>query len=74
MKRVVLLAGILILCATSVKADVISDWNLQSLQSVAASTPPRRGPSAVLDFAKVEEPALGRVVQAPARRYVSIDR
>ncbi len=38
------------LCASTGRADVISDWNIQTAQSVGGSTPPRRGPSSVLDF------------------------
>ena len=68
MKRIVLLSGVFILCATTVWADVISDWNLRSLQTVAAASPPRRGPSAVLDFAVVHL-AMHDAVQAFERRY-----
>ena len=68
MKKPVLFVCALILGATTVNADVISDWNLQTGQRVAASTPPRRGPSAVLDFAVVHL-AMHDAVQAFERRY-----
>lgn len=68
MKRLVLLPCALVLCATTASADVIADWNLRSLQSVAAATPARRGPSAVLDFA-VLHLAMHDAVQAFEHRY-----
>src|SRR4026208_515577 len=68
MKRFVLLSGAIVLCANTARADVISDWNLRTLQSVAASVPPRRGPSAVLDFAMVHL-AMHDAVQAFEHRY-----
>ena len=58
----------LILCASTASADVISDWNIQAGQRIAASTPPRRGPSSVLDFAMVHL-AMHDAVQAFERRY-----
>src|ERR1700754_3204606 len=58
----------LIIGASTASADVISDWNIQTGQRVAASTPPRRGPSAVLDFAMVHL-VMHDAVQAFERRY-----
>ena len=68
MKKLLLPACALLLCANTAGADVISDWNIQAGQSIAASTPPRRGPSAVLDFA-VLHLAMHDAVQAYERRY-----
>lgn len=68
MKTLLLSACTLLLCASSAGADVISDWNIQTGQRIAASTPPRRGPSAVLDFAVVHL-AMHDAVQAYERRY-----
>lgn len=67
MKKLLLLACA-ILCARTAGADVISDWNIQTGQRIAASTPPRRGPSGVLDFAVVHL-AMHDAVQAFERRY-----
>jgi hypothetical protein len=58
----------LILCATPAWADVVADWNSRALSTVAASTPPRRGPSAVLDFA-VLHLSMHDAVQAFEHRY-----
>ena len=70
MKKPILLlfAGALVLGGTTAHADVISDWNIQAAQRIAASAPPRRGPSAVLDFAVVHL-AMHDAVQAFERRY-----
>ena len=68
MKRLLLPACALVLCASPAGADVIADWNLQAAQRIAASTPPRRGPSGVLDFAVVHL-AMHDAVQAYERRY-----
>ncbi len=68
MKKLLLPVCVVILCASTAGADVISDWNLQTLQRVAASAPPRRGPSAVLDFAVVHL-AMHDAVQAFEHRY-----
>jgi hypothetical protein len=70
MKRLLLSACALVLCANTASADVIADWNIQTGQRIAASTPPRRGPSAVLDFAIVHL-AMHDAVQAYERRYQS---
>lgn len=67
MKKLVLFACA-ILCASTATADVISDWNIQAAQRAGASTPPRRGPSSVLDFAVVHL-AMHDAVQAFERRY-----
>lgn len=66
MKRLLLPACALVLCANTAGADVISDWNVQTGQRVAAAA--RRGPSAVLDFAVVHL-AMHDAVQAFERRY-----
>lgn len=68
MKKLLVPFCALILCASTASADVISDWNIQTGQRIAASTPPRRGPSAVLDFAVVHL-AMHDAVQAFERRY-----
>ena len=68
MKKVLLIIACAILSASPANADVISDWNIQTGQRIAASTPPRRGPSAVLDFAVVHL-AMHDAVQAFERRY-----
>lgn len=68
MRKILVPTCALILCASTVGADVISDWNIQTAQRVAGSTPPRRGPSAVLDFAVVHL-AMHDAVQAFERRY-----
>jgi hypothetical protein len=68
MKKLLLPACALLLCANTAGADVISDWNIQAGQRIAASTPPRRGPSNVLDFAVVHL-AMHDAVQAYERRY-----
>ena len=68
MKKLLLPALALILCASTAGADVISDWNIRTGQRVAASVPARRGPSAVLDFAVVHL-AMHDAVQAFERRY-----
>ena len=67
MKRLVLLPWVFVLTATTVSADVISDWNLRTLQSATVAGA-RRGPSAVLDFATVHL-AMHDAVQAFERRY-----
>ncbi|MGB2717973.1 MAG: vanadium-dependent haloperoxidase [Vicinamibacterales bacterium] len=67
-KRSCLVACALLLCASAAGADVISDWNIRTGQTIAASTPPRRGPSAVLDWAMVHL-AMHDAVQAFERRY-----
>ena len=68
MRKILIPACALMLLASTAGADVISDWNLQALQKVAASSPPRRGPSAVLDFAVVHL-AMHDAVQAYEHRY-----
>jgi hypothetical protein len=68
MKKSCLIACTLFLCASTAGADVISDWNAQTGLSVSASTPPRRGPSAVLDWAVVHL-AMHDAVQAFERQY-----
>lgn len=68
MKKLVLFVCALILGGTPAKADVISDWNQQAQARIAASTPPRRGPSAVLDMAVVHL-AMHDAVQAFEHRY-----
>jgi hypothetical protein len=68
MKKICLIACALFLCASTAGADVISDWNITTGQRVAASNPPRRGPSAVLDFAVVHL-AMHDAVQAFERKY-----
>ena len=67
-KKLLVPVGALILCASTASADVISDWYIQAGQRIAASTPPRRGPSNVLDFAMVHL-AMHDAVQAFERRY-----
>jgi hypothetical protein len=68
MKKSCLIACALFLCAGTAGADVISDWNIQTGQRVAASNPPRRGPSGSLDFAMVHL-AMHDAIQAFERRY-----
>ena len=68
MKKTCLVACALLLCASTVGADVISDWNIQTGLRLAASNPPRRGPSGSLDFAMVHL-AMHDAVQAFERRY-----
>lgn len=68
MKKLVLFVCALILGGIPAKADVISDWNQQAQARIAASTPPRRGPSAVLDMAVVHL-AMHDAVQAFEHRY-----
>src|SRR5262245_54086276 len=68
MPKLVLAACALLLCASTAGADVISDWNIQTAQRVAASSPPRRGPSAVIDFAMVHL-AMYDAVQGFEKRY-----
>jgi hypothetical protein len=68
MKKFLLPACALLLCAGTAGADVITDWNIQTGMRVAAASPPRRGPSAVLDFAVVHL-AMHDAVQAFERRY-----
>jgi hypothetical protein len=68
MKKLLLVVCALILTGTSATADVISDWNITTGQRVAAASPARRGPSAVLDFAVVHL-AMHDAVQAFEHRY-----
>jgi hypothetical protein len=68
MRKVLLPACALLLCASTAGADVISDWNTITGQRVAASSPPRRGPSPVIDFAMVHL-AMHDAVQAFEKRY-----
>src|SRR5688500_13325324 len=72
MKKLFLPACLVLLCASTAGADVISDWNLQIGPRVAAATPPtgipRRGPSSVIDFAMVHL-AMHDAVQAFEKRY-----
>jgi hypothetical protein len=68
MRQLLLPAGALLLCASTAGADVISDWNTTTAQRVAASSPPRRGPSNVIDFAMVHL-AMHDAVQAFEKRY-----
>ena len=67
-KKLLVPVGALILCASTASADVISDWNIQAGQRIGASTPPRRGPSSVVDIAMVHL-AMHDAVQAFERRY-----
>ena len=68
MKTLILSICALILGGTSVSADVIADWNREAGLRIAASSPPRRGPSNVLDFAVVHL-AMHDAVQAFEGRY-----
>ncbi|HEU4892142.1 MAG TPA: vanadium-dependent haloperoxidase [Vicinamibacterales bacterium] len=68
MRTLRIFACAFLLCASTAGADVISDWNLQTAQRVAASSPPRRGPSAVIDFAMVHL-AMHDAVQGFEKRY-----
>ena len=68
MRKILLPACALLVFASTAAADVISDWNIQTGLRVGASTPPRRGPSPVLDFAVVHL-AMHDAVQAFERRY-----
>lgn len=67
-KPVLLFVCALFLGGTPANADVISDWNVQALARIAASSPPRRGPSGVLDTA-VLHLAMHDAVQAFEHRY-----
>ena len=67
-KNSFLTACALILFASTAGANVISDGNIQAAERISASTPPRRGPSAVLDYAMVHL-AMHDAVQAFERRY-----
>ena len=49
--------------AATARADAVADWNLITAQTVGAAAPPRPGPSAFLDFAKVHV-AIFDAVQA----------
>src|SRR5262245_37640093 len=61
--------GLLIGSATaSAASDVVSDWNIIAGQAVAASVPPRPGPSSILDFAVVHI-AMHDAIQAIEGRY-----
>ena len=68
MKKILFAACALILCASTAGADVVSDWNLELGRRLAAATPARRGPSAVLDFA-VMHVAIHDAIQAFEHRY-----
>jgi hypothetical protein len=68
MKKSCLVACVLLACAGTARADVISDWNIQTGQRIGASNPPRRGPSSSLDVAMVHL-AMHDAVQAFDRRY-----
>ena len=68
MRKLLLSACALLVCASTAGADVVSDWNLQIGPRVAASSPPRRGPSPVIDFAMVHL-AMHDAIQAFERRY-----
>ena len=68
MRKLLLPTCALLLCASTAGADVISDWNIQIGQRVAASSPPRRGPSPVIDFAMVHL-AMHDAVQGFEKRY-----
>jgi hypothetical protein len=68
MRKLLFPACAALLCASTAGADVISDWNIQTGQRVAASVPPRRGPSPVIDFAMVHL-AMHDAVQAFEKRY-----
>jgi hypothetical protein len=67
MKKSWLIACALFLCASTVSADVISDWNIRTGQTIAPLGM-RRGPSATLDFAMVHI-AMHDAVQAYERRF-----
>jgi hypothetical protein len=68
MRKLVVTASAILLCASTAGADVISDWNIVTGQRVGAASPPRRGPSPVLDFAMVHL-AMHDAVQAFEKRY-----
>ena len=71
MKKLCLTACALLLCASTARADVITDWNITTGQRIAASAAagaPRRGPSAVFDFAMVHL-AMHNAVQAIEGRF-----
>src|SRR5688500_14173595 len=68
MKKSCVFACALVLCASTARADVIADWNLQTGQRIGTASPARRGPSSVLDFAVVHL-AMHDAVQAFDRRY-----
>ena len=68
MKKSCIIACALVLCASTATADVISDWSIVTGQRIGASSPPRRGPSSVLDVAMVHL-AMHDAVQAFERRY-----
>lgn len=68
MRKLLFPACAILLCASTAGADVISDWNIITGQRIAASSPPRRGPSPVIDFAMVHL-AMHDAVQALEKRY-----
>lgn len=68
MRKILVPACVVILCASTAGADVISDFNIVTGQRVAAAVPARRGPSSALDFAVVHL-AMHDAVQAFERRY-----
>jgi hypothetical protein len=66
MKKPLMLAAVLTLCAGPALADVVADWNTRTLQASAAGA--RRGPSGLLDLPMVHL-AMHDAVQAYERRY-----
>jgi hypothetical protein len=70
MRKICLVAGALLVCVSPAHADVVVDWNIVTAQTIAAASPPRRGPSSVFDFAMVHA-AMHDAVQAYEARYES---
>lgn len=68
MKKAFLITSALIASAGTAVADVISDWNIQAGQTIAAGA--RRGPSGVLDFPMVHL-AMHDAVQSYERRFAA---
>jgi hypothetical protein len=54
--------------ATQANADVVLDWNAIAMQATASATPPRPGPSSILDLAIVHL-AMHDAIQAFDRHY-----
>ena len=68
MRKLLFPACAILFCASTAGADVISDWNIVAAQRIAAASPPRRGPSNVIDYAMVHL-AMHDAVQAFEKRY-----
>ena len=66
MNKCCLVACALVLSASTARADVVADWNIQAGQSIGQGA--RRGPSGALDFAMVHL-AIHDAVQAFERRF-----